>query len=140
MGTAAHASDTLAKKLMENGKHNFKLNFPEDDTELFRKKTSKYFGVYYSKSKEQWGAQKWNKTENKPVSNGYYRDEETAAHASDTLARKLMANGEHNLKLNFPDDHTEVYSEKNKRNKEKDRNRRTRILKANNVPSQTQKK
>jgi len=32
------------------------------------------------------------------------------AHASDTLARKLIKNDE--LKLNFPDDHTEVYAEK----------------------------
>merc|ERR1712098_611988 len=30
-------------------------------------------------------------------------------HASDTLARKLMKNGEQNHKLNFPDDDTEVH-------------------------------
>jgi hypothetical protein len=42
----------------------------------------------------------------------YFKDEETAAHATDTLARKLMANGEKNHKLNFPDDNTEVYAEK----------------------------
>ena len=44
------------------------------------------------------------------VSNGCnYENEETAAHASDTLARKLMENGEKALKLNFPDDYTEVH-------------------------------
>ena len=41
--------------------------------------------------------------------NGYYDDEETAARASDTLARKLMKSGEQNHKLNFPEDDTEVY-------------------------------
>jgi hypothetical protein len=39
------------------------------------------------------------------------RDEETAAHASDTLARKLTENGEKGHRLNFPDDYTEVYPE-----------------------------
>ena len=41
-----------------------------------------------------------------------YKDEETAARASDTLARKLMANGEQNHRLNFPDNNTEVYPKK----------------------------
>ena len=45
----------------------------------------------------------------KSVSNGYYSDEDTSAHASDTLARKLMRNGEQGHKLNFPDDYIEVY-------------------------------
>ena len=44
--------------------------------------------------------------------NGYYDDEKTAARASDTLARKLMKSGEQTLKLNFPEDDTEVYPEK----------------------------
>merc|ERR1712098_463723 len=52
------------------------------------------------------------KNEKKNVYNGCYKDEETAAHASDTLARQLIANGEKGHKLNFPDDHTEVYPEK----------------------------
>ena len=43
------------------------------------------------------------------ICNGTYENEKTAAHASDTLARKLMENGEKSHKLNFPDDHTEVY-------------------------------
>merc|ERR1712098_46123 len=47
--------------------------------------------------------QRWSKNEYKMVHNGCYDDEETAAHASDTLARKLMENGELNHKLNFPD-------------------------------------
>ena len=43
--------------------------------------------------------------------NGRYDNEETAAHASDTLARKLMSNGEQGHKLNFPDDDTKVFPE-----------------------------
>ena len=39
--------------------------------------------------------------------NSHYTAEE-AAHASDTLARKLMENGEQGHTLNFPDDETEV--------------------------------
>ena len=56
-----------------------------------------------------WKAQRWSK--NKTLFNGRYDDEETAARASDTLARKLMKSGEQTLKLNFPDDDTEVYPE-----------------------------
>ena len=43
--------------------------------------------------------------------NGYYDNEERAARASDTLARKLNANGEQGHKLNFPDNETEVFPE-----------------------------
>ena len=43
--------------------------------------------------------------------NGCYDDEKTAAHASDTLARQLMENGEQGHKLNFPDEYTEVHWE-----------------------------
>ena len=43
--------------------------------------------------------------------NGCYDNEDTAARASDTLARKLMANGEQGHKLNFPDDDTDVFPE-----------------------------
>merc|ERR1712098_920644 len=66
----------------------------------------------YNKKTQKWGVQRWSKNENKEFFNGYYGDEERAAHASDTLARKLMTSGEHNLKLNFPDDHAETYPEK----------------------------
>ena len=41
-----------------------------------------------------------------------YSTEEEAAHASDTLARKLIANGEQGHKLNFSDDDTEVFADK----------------------------
>ena len=51
----------------------------------------------------KWIAQRRSKHENKQVYNGYYDDEETAAHASDALARKLMENAEDGHKLNFPD-------------------------------------
>ena len=55
-------------------------------------------------------AQRRSKKEKKILTNGYYKDEETAARASDTLARELMANGEQNHKLNFLGDSTEVYA------------------------------
>merc|ERR1712098_156266 len=92
--TAVHASDTLARKLMENGEHNHKLNFPGDDTKEYptKRKTSKYIGVSYNESCKTWFAQKWSKAENKSVGNGHYKDEVVAAHASDTLARKLIKN------------------------------------------------
>merc|ERR1712098_114494 len=110
---AAHASDTLARELMANGERNHKLNFPDDNTEVYpNEKSSKYLGVSYSVSKTKWCASRRSKNENKTVCNGSYKDEEAAAHASDTLARKLMANGEHDHKLNFPDITTVLFSEK----------------------------
>ena len=36
---AAYASDALAKKLMDNGEKTHKLNFPDDNTEVFAKVT-----------------------------------------------------------------------------------------------------
>merc|ERR1712098_79432 len=98
----------------KNGGQNHKLNFPDDDTEVFPEntKTSKFIGVSYDTLKERWIAQRRSKNAMKMVYNGRYESEETAAHASDTLARKLMKNGEQNHKLNFPDDDTEVYPQK----------------------------
>merc|ERR1712058_137532 len=120
MGTAARASDTLARKLMENGEQTLKLNFPEDDTEVYpeeKKTSSKFIGVTFNKRESKWRVQRWSKIENKILSNGRYDDEETAVRKSDTLARKLMKNGEKNHKLNFPDDHNEVHAEKNQKKK-----------------------
>merc|ERR1712098_695909 len=92
--TAAHASDTLARKLMKNGEQGHKLNFPDDHIEVHPEKiqTSEYIGVMYNISK--WYAQRWSKNEMKTVHYGSYENEETAAHASDTLARNLMEKGE----------------------------------------------
>merc|ERR1712098_517655 len=112
---AAHASDTLARKLMKNGKQTLKLNFPEDDTENYpeeKKTSSKFIGVSLNKKQSYWETHRRSKSENKTLSNGHYDDEETAARASDTLARNLMKNGEQNHKLNFPGDDTEVYPER----------------------------
>jgi len=107
---AAHASDTLARKLMKNGEQNLKLNFPDDNTKVHKKiHSSKFIGVTYYKPNGKWFVQRWGKNVNKVVYYGLYDNEETAAHASDTLARQLMKNGELNLKLNFPDDNTEVH-------------------------------
>merc|ERR1712098_880548 len=111
--TAAHASDTLARKLMAKGEKGHKLNFPDDDTEVYPEKKTNYFGVGYNQIHEKWIAQRYSKDEHETVFNGAsYKDQETAAHASDTLARKLIANGEKGHKFNFPDDHTEVFPEK----------------------------
>merc|ERR1712098_71980 len=112
--TAAYASDTLARKLMTNGERRHKLNFPDDDFEVYPEKvkfSSNYIGVTYHKLRATWDAYRHSKNEKRNVTNGAYKDEETAAHASDTLARQLMTNGERRHKLNFPDDHTEVYPE-----------------------------
>ena len=65
----------------------------------------------YNQKYATWCAHRWSKDENKTVHNGTYKDEKTAAYASDTLARTLIAKGEKGHKLNFPDDHTEVYPE-----------------------------
>merc|ERR1712098_369473 len=111
--TAACASDTLARKLIENGEKGHKLNFPDEHTEVQPKeKYSKYFGVTYNKRDEMWIVCRRSKNKHITVYNGTYKNEETAARASDTLARKLIANGEKGHKLNFPDNDTEVYPEK----------------------------
>merc|ERR1712098_301690 len=120
--TAAHASDTLARKLMKNGEHGHKLNFPYDHTEVYpdkKKFTSKFIGVSYHEKRSKWFVRRWGKNDNKQFSNGYYDDEEIAAHASDTFARELMENGALKLKLNFPDDHTEVYPSENQKKRKR---------------------
>merc|ERR1712096_385707 len=96
---------------MENGEQKFKLNFLHDKSKVFPEKTksSKYFGVSYDTSNQRWLVSRRSKSENKNIYNGTYKNEEAAAHASDTLARTLMENGEQNHKLNFPDDDTEVH-------------------------------
>merc|ERR1712098_643524 len=117
--TAAHASDTLARKLKDTGEQGHKLNFPDDDTEVYpeEKKTySHYIGITCKNSK--WHVQRWSKNENRNFYNGSYKSEAKAARASDTLARKLMANGEQGYKLNFPDDDTEVHPEEKKSSSE----------------------
>jgi len=75
--------------------------------------------VSYNKKESKWRVQRRSKSENNVLSNGCYDNEETAARASDTLARKLIKSGEQNHKLNFPDDHNEVRAEKNQKKKKK---------------------
>ena len=65
-------------------------------------KTSIYVGVSYNKQNKTWVVQRRN-NENKKFYNGIYKNEITAAHASDTLARELIAKGKKGHKLNFPD-------------------------------------
>ena len=62
----------------------------------------------HDKTTSKWRAQRWSKNNNKKVSKGYYDDENLAAHASDTLARKLMESGEKKHKLNFSDNRNEA--------------------------------
>merc|ERR1712098_485647 len=118
--TAARASDTLARKLMTNGEQARKLNFPDDDTEVLpeeKKSSSKFIGVSYDVRNAKWQAQRRSKLEKKMIYYGTYENEETAARASDPLARKLMANGEQSHKLNFSDDDTEVLPERARKRK-----------------------
>jgi len=112
---AAHASDTLARKLIQNGEQGHQLNFPDDNTEVYKRgNSSVYIGVTYNKKLAKWGAQRYSKIEKKLIFNGYsYGTEEESAHASDTLARKFIGNGEQGHKLNFPDDNTELHKRKN---------------------------
>jgi len=124
--TAAHASDTLARQLKKNGEKGHKLNCPNGDTEVHTEKKRNYIGMSYNRKEATWTAQRWSKNEKKNVYNGcHYKDEETAAHASDTLARKLIANGEKDHKLNFPDDGTEVNSKEAKYQKKRKRHRKS---------------
>jgi len=117
--TAAHASDTLARKLMKNGEKGHRLNFPDDETEVYPEKTlsSQYIGVSYNVKRSRWRAYRRSKPESKTAYNGSYKNEEMAAHASDNLARKLMASGEYGHKLNFPNDCTELFAESHRKRK-----------------------
>merc|ERR1712098_195096 len=103
---AAHASDTLARKLMRDGESNHYLNFPDDETEVKSKvktPTSKYIGVYFKTQYSRWVVQRYSKKEKKYAYFKSYMNEEEAAYASDTLARELMQGGEKGHKLNFTD-------------------------------------
>ena len=68
------------------------------------KKQFKYFGVSYDRRDFVWSACRRSKKQNQLVHNGTYKYEDTAAHAGDTLARKLIANDKKGHKLNFPED------------------------------------
>merc|ERR1712098_74914 len=95
-------------------------NFPDDKTEVFpevKTFSSQFFGVAYNVNKSKWRVRRHSKLEKKTLYNGSYENEETAAHASDTLAKKLIANGEQGHKLNFPDDNTEVFPELQRKRK-----------------------
>merc|ERR1712098_31269 len=77
-----------------------------------REPSSQFIGVSYDMKCKKWQANRFSKLEKKMIHYGYYGNEETAARASDTLARKLMANGEQAHKRNFPNDDTEVFPER----------------------------
>merc|ERR1712098_589970 len=103
---------------MKNGEQKLTLNFPDENTEVYaEEKSSEFIGGTYHEKNSKWRAQRWSKEKKTMVTNGYFDDEKTAAHASDTLARKIMENSEQKLTLNFPDDHTEVYAEEKKTSK-----------------------
>merc|ERR1712098_311236 len=119
---AARASDTLARALIEDGEVGHMLNFPDDDTEVWpeeKEKSSKYVGVSWNKRYSRWQVIRRSKAQGKQFCNGLFNfnEEIKAAHASDTLARELMRKGEVGLKLNFPENATTVWSNKNEKRK-----------------------
>merc|ERR1712098_981519 len=89
------------------------MGFPVEIKET----SSQYIGVSYDISTKKWRPQRHSKYERKMIYNGNYDNEETAARASDTLARKLMANGEKVHKLNFPDDDIDVFPDRARKRK-----------------------
>jgi predicted small lipoprotein YifL len=94
----------LARKLIANGEKGHRLNFPDDDIEVWGNRRCNYFGVSYNKEQNRWRAERWSKKENRSIYVGTFKDAETAIRASDTLGKTLIANGEKGHKLNFPDD------------------------------------
>jgi hypothetical protein len=112
--------------LISRGEQGHKLNFSEEADEDLHFEP---IGVAYDTNREKWRAYRWSSKERKKIEHGWYSDEETAAHASDYLARKLIADGSQGHELNFPDtnetfvpyikaqamfpdDYAEVYPEK----------------------------
>jgi predicted transcriptional regulator len=71
--------------------------------------------VFYVDKLSKWRVSRYSKNQKKNFYNGTYKDEETAAHASDSLARQLMENGKQNHILNFPYHETAEKLHKNKR-------------------------
>jgi hypothetical protein len=61
---AAYESDTLARALIADGRENHKLNFPNDETEVWaekKKSSSKYYGGTWSKIYSKWRVRRWSK-------------------------------------------------------------------------------
>merc|ERR1712098_460998 len=95
-----------------------RVKIEEDEYAKEKEPSSQFIGVSYDMNTTKWRVQRHSRLEKKRLNNGSYENEETAARASDTLARKLMANGEQAHKLNFPNDDTEVFpDEKARKNK-----------------------
>merc|ERR1712098_305608 len=82
-----------------------------------RKTFSSQFVGVVKKNTSKWQAKRHSKHAKKDLHNGIYDNEEKAARASDTLARKLIANGEKAHKLNFPNDDSEVLPKHQKKRK-----------------------
>merc|ERR1712098_699669 len=91
-----------------------RVKIEEDEYAKKKEPSSQFIGVSYDINTTKWRVQRHSKLTKKTIYNGSYENEETAARASDTLARKLMANGEQVHKLNFPDDDTDVFPEEKK--------------------------
>merc|ERR1711964_714263 len=102
---------------MKKGENGHELSFPNDETEVRaekKEKSSKYLGVSWSTSNSRWLVSRRSKIQRKTIYNGTFNSdlETKAAHASDTLAKKLKKNGENGHELNFPNDEREVRTEK----------------------------
>merc|ERR1712098_338004 len=107
-----HCTKSLERMKANKTEQSIVMKIEEDKyTKANKCITSKYIGTIYKESRSKWEAQRWSKNEKKLAYSGYYRDEESAARASDTLARKLIANGEKGHMLNFPDNDTEEYTD-----------------------------
>jgi hypothetical protein len=65
----------------------------EENENAKKNKKSKFIGILFYVINSKWRARRRSKNEKKLLHNGYYDDEETAARASDTLARKLLHKG-----------------------------------------------
>lgn len=97
---AARASDTLAMSLLSKGEQDHTLNFSEEEDEDVH---FKGIGVAYYPNREKWRAYRWRSSDKKKIEHGWYKDKETAAHASDNLVRLHFQFGaEQDHELNFP--------------------------------------
>merc|ERR1712098_922866 len=100
MGAAKQNKDVAeseghGRENVHNGeREEIRVKIEEDEYAKKKEPSSQFIGVSYDMNTTKWRAQRRSKLEKKTLCNGTYENEETAARASDTLARKLLSNGE----------------------------------------------
>merc|ERR1712098_252226 len=100
MGAAKQNKDVAEseghyRENVNNGeREEIRVKIEEDEYAKKKEPSSQFIGVSYDVKSGKWRAQRRSKLEKKMIHYGSYKNEETAALASDTLARKLLANGE----------------------------------------------